>query len=90
MARVIQRDEVIEAHEGDLRIWWIRNVPNFPHLHLVRTPEEARKLLDELAEADLREPRVTSNAGGLEVYEGGEWHEWYDEDGNDINEEVSP
>jgi hypothetical protein len=26
-----------------------------------------------------------SNAGGLSVYEDGEWVDWYDDDGNDID-----
>jgi hypothetical protein len=89
MAQVIQRDEVIGAQEGDLRVWWIRNVPNYPHYTIVSCPAAARQRLNDYAFLDLEDKLVTSNAGGLEVYEGDEWHEWYDENGHDINRDVN-
>ena len=96
MARVIQQDAVIDAEEGDLRVWWIRNVPNHPEFTLVDSPQEAATELERLAQADLKDPRVQSNAGGLEVFEvsknisgleNGGWTEWYDDDtGCDIRD----
>ena len=52
--------------------------------------KEAITKLDELTKADLANPCVTDNVGGLEVFEigqahNGEWVEWYDEDGEDID-----
>ena len=85
MARVIQTDKVIDAEEGDLRVWWIRNVPGSPEFILVESPKEATETLQSLAEADLHNRHVESNAGGLEVFEDDEWTEWYDDEGNDID-----
>ncbi len=85
MAEVIQTDKVINAEEGNLRVWWIRNPPNPAEFHLTDSPEEARQIIDRLAAVDLRNPQVISNACGLEVFEDSEWTEWYDEHGDDID-----
>lgn len=75
---------------GDLRVWWIPQVPMKPFIVPVETVGEARKLLDALAKYDafqfenLVKPDY-SNAGGLSVFEDGEWTDWYDEEGNDID-----
>lgn len=71
--------------EGNLRVWWIQNPPAKPELYPVQSTDEAIAKLKELEERDLREPSVISNAGGLEVFEGGEWGEYYDEEGRDID-----
>ena len=84
MARVIQADEVINAEEGDLRVWWSRN-RNPMEFHIVGSPEEAVKVLENLAQADLADESVITNTGGLEMYEDGDWSEWYDTEGDDID-----
>jgi hypothetical protein len=53
--------------------------------------EEAACLLDALARYDIFqfENHIKPdycNAGGLQVLEHGEWVDWYDDDGNDIDE----
>lgn len=79
------------AKEGDLRVWWIPQVP-MPAFNVpVATPHEAAKLLDVLAKYDLFQLEHNikpdySNTGGLSVFEDGEWSEWYDEEsGEDID-----
>lgn len=80
---------------GSLRVWWIPQVPmDDPFRVEVATVREAKLLLDTLAKYDIFqfENRIKpdySNAGGLEVFEDGEWCEWYDEDGNSIDETES-
>lgn len=74
-----------------LRIWHIPQVPGEPFHVEVGSPEEAKKILDVLAAYDAFEFENNikydySNASGLEVFEDGEWVEWYDDDGNDIDE----
>ena len=86
MARVIQADKVVDAQEGDLRVWWIRNAPRPAEYHLVTDAESAHYILEALAQNDLRDDRVDNNIGGLEVYNDGEWEEWYDEEGRNIDE----
>ena len=85
MAEVIQVDQVVDAKEGDLRVWWVRNVPGSADFHLVESLKEAVVIINALTQSDLKNPYVESNAGGLEVYEDGEWCEWYDEEGDDID-----
>ena len=84
MADVIQADMVVNAEEGTLRVWWVRNAPSPAEYWIVADVADAQKVLGELERHDLKDSRVQSNVGGLEVYEGGEWHEWYDENDVDI------
>ena len=44
-------------------------------------------MINHLAKKDLRNPRIDTNAFGLEVFDEteNEWCEWYDENGNDID-----
>ncbi|MBE3039674.1 MAG: hypothetical protein IMZ62_12800 [Chloroflexi bacterium] len=74
------------AKEGDLRVWWIQNPPSQCLIYPVATVERAIAQLDALTKRDQRHSWVTSNAGGLEVYEDGEWLDWYSEDGEDLDE----
>lgn len=72
------------------RVWWIPQVPMSPFHVTVNNPKEARLILDTLAQYDIFQFENNikpdySNAGGLEVYEDGEWNEWHDEDGDDID-----
>lgn len=78
-------------NEGDLRVWWIPQLPMKPFYWKVESPMEAVKLLDILAMYDMFQFEHNikpdfSNAGGLEVFEDGEWSDWYSEDGLDIDE----
>lgn len=83
----------MKPKHGDLRIWWIPQVPmkafNMPVKNLV----EARLLLDTLAYYDLfqLENNVKpdySNAGGLSVYDDiseHDWIDWLDQEGKTID-----
>ena len=78
--------------EGDLKVWWIPQVPMKPFEVCVDSPHEAALILKALGRYDLfqLENRIKpdfSNAGGLLVYEDDEWSEWYNEETDgDINE----
>ncbi len=79
-----------EPKEKDLRVWHIPQVPGKPFHVSVSSPEEAIKILDVLANYDAFQFKQHikpdySNAAGLEVFEAGEWSEWYNEDGEDID-----
>lgn len=76
--------------KGQLRVWHIPQVPMHPFLVYVSSIKEAVKVMDTLAIYDLFQFKYKikpdySNASGLEVFEDGEWVDWEDEDGNDIN-----
>ena len=73
---------MVDPKQGRLRVWWVRNPPNPPSYTLVLNPKQARQLLDSLALTDLKDTQVWGNAGGLEVYQDGEWVEWQDDKGN--------
>lgn len=68
-----------------LRVWNVINPPNKPNYYPVDSPEQAHKMINELAQAQLKEGWITSNAFGLEVFEDGEWCEWYNDYGDDID-----
>ena len=87
----------IEPKQGDLRVWWIPQVPMKSFDVPVKTIEEANLILNTLAQYDLFQYHNNvkpdyCNAGGLNVYDlnaDGDgtagWIEWEDEDGNDID-----
>lgn len=74
---------------GALRVWWIPPVPG--KRFYIETLDEAPLLLTTLARYDAFQLDNNikpdyCNAGGLEVFEDGEWLEWNDEWGSDIND----
>ena len=85
-----------EVKEGDLRVWWIPQVPGKGFYVSVKDVDDAKKILDTLAKYDLFQFASNvkpdySNAGGLEVYEmykDGEWSEWYSES-EEADEDIS-
>ncbi len=77
--------------EGALRVWHIPQIPMNEFLVLVGSVDEAVLVLDVLADYD--NFQLTHdvkpdfcNAQGLEVWEGGEWSEYHNELGEDIDE----
>ncbi len=79
------------AKEGDLQVWWIPQVPGKPFMVPVESTGQAALVLDTLARYDAFqfENRIKPdycNAGGLSVYEGDEWTDWYDENGWSIDD----
>lgn len=70
---------------GDLRVWWIPQVPMKPFRVDVPSVEAGVLIMDALAEYDKFqfENRVKPdycNAGGLEIFDAdGEWTDWYHE-----------
>lgn len=76
-----------DVAEGSLRVWWVQNPPRKGERYPVKDVEEAIAKLDELAQRDLAlGDAVVCNAGGLEVFEDGEWSEYYNESGDDIGD----
>jgi hypothetical protein len=83
--------------DGDLRVWWIPQVPMKAFYVPVKDIHEAHLILDTLARYDIFqfENKVKpdySNAGGLEIYESDydgtgkpDWFEWENEDGENID-----
>jgi len=75
--------------EGDLRIWWIPQIPlkegDKPFYVNVESPKEGRQALTILGRYDVYQLEHNiepdhSNAGGLELEdEDGDWHEWENE-----------
>ena len=69
---------------GQLRVWAIRNIPGEAEYFPVEQPGEG--VAQTLILEDLANPFVTSNAFGMEEFDGGEWTEWYDEQGNSASD----
>ena len=75
--------------EGTLRVWWIPQIPMKAFRVYVATITDAVQILETLARYDSFqfEHNVKpdySNAGGLEVFEDGEWTDWENKIGEDI------
>ncbi len=68
------------------RVWCVNNAGK--QEFMVNSPAKAKKLIDKLALEQLKDESIMFNAFGLEVYEDGEWSEWYDENGDGIDEAV--
>lgn len=74
-----------------LRVWWIPQVPMKEFTVEVRNIREGKLILNALAEYDIFQYENNikpdyCNAGGLSVFEDGEWFDWYDDDGNGIDD----
>lgn len=72
-----------------LRVW---HSTNLFHTEIpVSSIDDAKKIIDMLAESDLNNPNIDYNAFGLEEHdenfpENGGWSEWYNDNGEDIVE----
>jgi stage III sporulation protein SpoIIIAA len=80
-----------EIKKGQLRVWHIPQMPMKAFRVYVKTPKDAKAILNVLAIYDLFqfENKIKpdySNAQGLEVFENGEWSEWEDNYGFDIDD----
>lgn len=74
------------AKQGDLRVWWIPQVPMEPFRVPVESVEQGRWLYGVLADYDLFQlghhiKPDYSNAGGIQVFDQDEWIDVPDEDG---------
>ncbi len=83
----------MEYKNGDLRVWWIPQVPMEAFYVYVQSLVEAKKILTVLADYDMFQYKnnVKSdycNVGGLQIYEKeeGEWLDWESEDGESIDD----
>jgi hypothetical protein len=91
--------------QGDLRVWWIPQVPCEPFHVPVANVVEAKKIMHVLAEYDAfqfahRIKPDYCNAGGLECYQQygapkkaddfPDWCEWESEDGENIDDYEVP
>lgn len=82
-----------DPKDGDLRVWWIPQIPMKAFHVPVKTADEAKLLLRTLADYDLfqYENRIKPdycNTGGLEVFEAEGWMEWENDDFDDIRAEM--
>jgi len=80
----------MKEKELKFRVWWIPQVPMEAFRVTVGSPKEAKNVLKILADYDTFQFENNikpdySNMGGLEVFEEGEWVEWYDSKCEDIN-----
>jgi len=78
-----------EQNKGKLLVWNTINPPSKMAYYEVASVEEAKKVIDYLANEQLKDPRISCNAFGLMLCavgdEGWEWVEWEDgETGDDI------
>ena len=73
---------------SNFRVWWIPQIPMKAFHVDVADLVQAKLLLETLADYDAFQFENNikpdyCNMGGLEVFEDGEWVEWYDEETGD-------
>ena len=76
--------------EGDLQVYWIPQIPGEWFEWRIADLAQAAMLLDALAAYDdfqfwKRVKGDYCNAGGLLIFQNGEWEDWYSEDGDDFD-----
>lgn len=71
---------------SELRVYHIQNPPAEPVWYNVAGPAAGYIKIEILVQADLRDPDIWGNVFGLCVLEDGEWVEWYDGEGNTLDE----
>lgn len=77
--------------ENKLRVWYADRMPIKKATKIaVKNVGEAILVLNTLIQRDLNDDRITDNIMGLESYEDGEWCEYYDSEGRDIDEIMNP
>ena len=69
---------------GDLRVFHIQNPPRPAIWYDVKTPADGLGTIHRLADKDML-LGVEVNVIGLAVYEDGDWVDWYDGEGDDID-----
>jgi hypothetical protein len=79
-----------EPAEGDLRIWWIPQIPGRQFWWPVDDLRQAGMMLNALAAYDdfqfaQRVKGDYSNCGGLCIYRDGAWEDWESEEGDDFD-----
>ena len=97
LTRLANSHDSLPAEPGNLRVWWIPQIPGKPFHYRVADLDQALLLLSALAAYDAFQlvhniKGDYANTGGLEIFDttelkDGEWVEWCDpETGNDIHE----
>ena len=75
---------------GDLQVWWVPQIPCPAFEWRVADFAQAAVLLDALAAYDdfqfaKRIKGDYCNTGGLQIFDGTEWCEWEDDEGDDFD-----
>lgn len=81
------------SNKGDLKVWWIPQVPGKPFEVSVSSVAEGAKLVKVLADYDLFQYKNKikpdyCNAGGLVEFDGEYWSDWYSEEGESLDDWV--
>lgn len=66
----------------EYRVWFIENPPNDPQYFDVNSPIEGKKILNRVSNRS----NADVTLGGLEEFDGDEWVEWYDANGDNVDE----
>ena len=79
-----------DPKEGDLRIWWVPQIPGKAFEWPVADLTQAALMLDALAAYDDFQFAENvkgdyANMGGLHVYREGDWEDWESEDCDDFD-----
>jgi hypothetical protein len=89
--KAINKKYFLSPQKGDLRIWHIPQVPGDQFYYPVSSLEEAAKILEAISFYDLFQFNHKikpdfCNANGLQVFNGKDWEDWTNEDGDYFDE----
>lgn len=70
--------------DSTLRVWWNSNGETT--YYYITDIKQAQTIRNVLAIRELDDESIAFNASGVEVFEDGEWNEWYSDEGLDVDE----
>ena len=85
MAHLIEHREATREYPR-FRVWANLNMGAEVNFYAVESPEEAGELINRLSKAARENSYINTTVYGLEeLEEDGQYHEWYNESGDDID-----
>jgi hypothetical protein len=78
-------------NKGDLLVYHVfekENYGKFDHLYKIHNPRHALKVINELADSQVNDESIIFNVIGLIEFDGDEWCDWCNDEGDDINDTV--
>lgn len=83
----------MSKNTNTMRVWWKSRFSNRLNMHIpIENEIEGKKILDVLLAYDMLQYRHSrtgyENIGGIEIFENGEWRDWYIDDENGYYDDI--
>jgi hypothetical protein len=67
-------------------VWNIINPPAPAHYYKVDNPKQGHALIEQMANLQLTQPTIECNVFGLQVWADEGWEDWYNDEGQDVDD----